>query len=50
MFIVAKGGIVYGSAVAEDTGIRGNKLDLYHDTYNECIQFGRRGCTVYILE
>ena len=50
MFIVANGGIVYGSAVAEDTGIRGNKVDLYHDTYNECIQFGRRGCTVYILE
>ena len=50
MFIVANGGIVYGSAVAEDSGIRGNKVDLYHDTYNECIQFGRRGCTVYILE
>lgn len=50
MFIVANGGIVYGSAVAEDTGIRGNKVDLYHDTYNECIQFGRRGCTVYILD
>ena len=50
MFVVANGGIVYGSAVAEDTGIIGNKVDLYHDTYNECIQFGRRGCTVYILE
>lgn len=50
MFIVAKGGIVYGSAVAEDTGMRGNKVDLYHDTYDQCIQFGRRGCTVYILE
>jgi len=50
MFVVAKGGIVYGSAVAEDTGMRGEKIDLYHDTYNECIQFGRRGCTVYILE
>lgn len=50
MYIVANGGIVYGTAVAEDTGIRGNKVDLYYDTYNECIQFGRRGCTVYILE
>ena len=50
MYIVANGGIVYGSAVAEDTGIRGNIVDLYYDTYQECIQFGRRGCTVYILE
>ncbi|MBQ8390060.1 MAG: G5 domain-containing protein [Oscillibacter sp.] len=50
MYIVAKGGIVYGTAVAEDTGMRGNKLDLYYETYDECIQFGRRGCTVYILE
>lgn len=49
MYIVADGGIVYGLAVAEDTGVRGNKVDLYYDTYNECIQFGRRGCTVYIL-
>ncbi len=50
MFIVAEGGIVYGLAVAEDTGVRGNKVDLYYDTYNQCIQFGRRSCTVYILE
>ena len=50
MYIVANGGVVYGTAVAEDTGMRGNKLDLYYETYNECIQFGRRGCTVYILE
>lgn len=50
MFVVANGGIVYGTAVAEDTGVIGNKVDLYHDTYKECIQFGRRGCTVYILE
>ena len=50
MYIVANGGVVYGSAVAEDTGIRGNIVDLYYDTYQECIQFGRRGCTVYILE
>lgn len=49
MYVVADGGIVYGLAVAEDTGVRGNKIDLYYDSYNECIQFGRRGCTVYIL-
>lgn len=49
MYIVADGGIVYGLAVAEDTGVRGSRVDLYYDTYNECIQFGRRSCTVYIL-
>lgn len=50
MYIVAGGNIVYGLAVAEDTGVKGNKIDLYYDTYDECIQFGRRSCTVYILE
>ncbi len=50
MYIVAGGKIVYGLAVAEDTGVKGNKIDLYYDTYDECIQFGRRSCTVYILE
>ena len=50
MFIVTSDGIVYGSAVAEDTGVRGNKVDLYYDTYQQCINFGRRSCTVYILE
>lgn len=44
------GSVVYGLAVAEDTGVKGNKIDLYYDTYEECIQFGRRTCTVYILE
>lgn len=50
MYIVAGGNVVYGLAVAEDTGVKGNKIDLYYDTYDECIQFGRRSCTVYILE
>lgn len=50
MYIVANGGIIYGTAVAEDTGMRGEGVDLYYNTYNECIQFGRRGCTVYILD
>ena len=44
------GSYVYGFAVAEDTGVRGNIIDLYMDTYNECIQFGVRDCTVYILD
>ncbi len=50
MYIVAGGNVVYGLAVAEDTGVKGSKIDLYYDTYEECIQFGRRSCTVYILE
>ena len=50
MYIVANGNVVYGLAVAEDTGVKGSKIDLYYDTYEECIQFGRRTCTVYILQ
>lgn len=50
MYITASNGsVIYGLAVAEDTGVKGNKIDLYYDTYDECIQFGRRTCTVYIL-
>ncbi|MPM47835.1 hypothetical protein SDC9_94556 [bioreactor metagenome] len=52
MFIVsADGSITYGLAVAEDCGgsIKGNKIDLFFNTYDECISFGRRACTVYIL-
>ena len=50
MYIITNDGIVYGTAVARDTGVRGNVIDLYYDTYRECIEFGRRSCTVYILE
>ncbi len=42
----------YGEAVAGDTGgaIRGNRIDLCFDTYDEAIQFGRRTIKVYILK
>lgn len=50
MYIVTNDGIVYGTAVAEDTGVRGSKVDLYFNTYQECINFGRRSCLVYILK
>ena len=40
----------YGMAYAEDTGMRGEKLDLYMDSYEECIQFGVRKATVYVLD
>lgn len=44
------GSYVYGFAIAEDTGVRGNIIDLYMNTHAECIQFGVRDCTVYILD
>ena len=50
LYIVTNDGIVYGMSVARDTGVKGNKVDLYYNTYRECIEFGRRSCTVYILE
>ena len=53
MYIVSDDGKwIYGVATAEDCGgaIQGNIIDLYFDDYNTCIQFGRRNCTVYILD
>ena len=51
MYIVAAdGSVVYGTAVAADTGVRGNIVDLYYDTYQQCINFGRRTGNVYIVE
>ena len=52
MFIVsADGSITYGVATAEDCGglIQGNRVDLFFDTYDECIRFGVRTCDVYLL-
>lgn len=52
MFIVsADGSITYGIATAEDCGglIQGNRIDLFFDTYDECIRFGVRTCDVYLL-
>lgn len=41
----------YGVAIASDTGgaIKGNIIDVYLNTYEECIQWGRRTVTVDIL-
>ena len=50
MYIVTKKGYVYGLSTAEDTGVKGDKIDLYFDTYQQCINFGRQDCLVYILE
>lgn len=43
----------YGFATATDTGgaIKGNIIDVYFPSYDECIQWGRKhGINVYILE
>ncbi len=52
LYIVAANGKswCYGKAVAADTGVRGNKIDLFFNTYNECISFGRKKATVYVLK
>jgi len=41
-----------GWFVVQDRGgaISNSKLDVYMDTYNECINFGRRNLTCYIYE
>ena len=40
----------YGFGVAQDTGVKGEHIDVFFDTENECIQFGRkRDRTIYIL-
>ncbi|MBR5020359.1 MAG: G5 domain-containing protein [Oscillospiraceae bacterium] len=52
MFIVSNDGyIMYGEAVAEDCGgaIKKNKIDLYMPSHSQCINFGRRTCTVYFI-
>lgn len=54
LYIVsANGKYVYGYAIANDTGgalLRGEAdVDIFLDTSQECIQFGRRNMVVYIL-
>ena len=52
MYIVSDDGkYIYGIAVAEDCGgaIKGDRIDLYFDTFDECWTFGIRTCTVYFL-
>ena len=41
----------YGEAIAADTGgaIYGNRIDLCMESYSECMNFGRRYVTVYVL-
>ena len=45
----ADGSWTYGYAVVGDTGVSGNLIDLYFNTYDECISFGRQTVLVYII-
>ena len=38
--------------VAEDCGsaIKGNRIDIFMNSYNECMEWGYRGITIYILK
>ncbi len=52
LYIVTNDGqYIYGIAVAEDIGgaIKGNIIDLYFNTFDECWIFGVRNCSVYVL-
>ncbi len=56
LWIVSNDGrYVYGYAIAADTGGfawngSGTLADLYFNSTAECIQFGRRGITIYVLD
>ncbi len=52
MFIMASdGSYIYGIAQAEDCGgaIKGDRMDLYMESNEACMDFGRRKCTLYFL-
>ena len=53
MWIVSNDGVVYGYAIAADTGGFVNKgyftCDLYMNSTEQCYQWGDRGVTIYVL-
>ncbi len=53
LYIVSTDGIVYGYAIAADTGgfiyNSSTVVDLYYNTESECINFGRRNVKIYVL-
>jgi len=41
----------YGFCYAEDTGVKGNRIDVFLETYEECKRWGRkRNVNVYIVD
>lgn len=54
VYVTSRNGTwVYGGGIAicEDTGgaVKGNIIDLYFDTWDECVRFGRQKGYLYIL-
>ena len=47
--VSASGSWEYGYAVVGDTGVSGATIDLFFNTYDECIQFGVRDALVYVI-
>ena len=51
VYITARDGSwTYGYAVVGDTGVKGHILDLFMDSYNDCIHFGARKANVYVID
>lgn len=54
LYIVADDGEVYGYAIAADTGYSVRQghiiVDLFMDKYNDCIQWGAKNVTIYVLK
>jgi 3D (Asp-Asp-Asp) domain-containing protein len=46
----ADGSWTYGYAVVGDTGVTGSTIDLFYNTWDECINFGVRNALVYVLD
>ena len=49
LYVMAKG-MEYGLTKAEDTGMKGQKIDLYLESYQQCIHFGPPTPKIYKLE
>ncbi len=54
LYIVADDGSVYGYCIAADTGGfvtngSGTLVDLYMDSHGECVQWGKRNVTIYVI-
>lgn len=53
LYIVATDGTVYGYAIAADTGGFVNDgrtvVDVYMESYDDCVQWGRKDVNIYVL-
>ncbi|MDE6591811.1 MAG: G5 domain-containing protein [Oscillospiraceae bacterium] len=53
LYIIADDGAVYGYAVAADTGYSVGEghiiVDLFMASHDDCVQWGRRNVTIYVL-